>query len=330
MYADLGGTVTPVASWPGRTLNSVSVDQHWDVFMSTHKVDPSGSGNDVTEAAWLGDPGTITTLINNGYLGNPQVATGGVADPRPATLPSVTPPPPPTPQKQVILFELRGSRANAADKSPTDGVINTFSQAIKDQAPGLVIPVPVDYRAIPLPAITSARAYASHAYVDSEQDGIRNLKAAIRKYPKTARIAFVGYSSGAQVVRTVVSDMSTAEQNRVAFVVTYGNPLFLDRQSFNRGTPEWTLNGIYWAATALARWLPVPLGFTDWSIRQGHAGLTKALAYRTEDWCQAGDPVANFSTSNLGSFKMHFAYAPDNKPGPYIIQGAAFAAGMVR
>src|SRR4029077_335634 len=33
LYVDLGGTVTPVAGWPDDLLGSISVDQHWDVFM---------------------------------------------------------------------------------------------------------------------------------------------------------------------------------------------------------------------------------------------------------------------------------------------------------
>ena len=60
LYADLGGTVTPVASWPGRTLESVSVDQHWDVFMGTDQLtdpaDPNGGVKLSIEAAWLGSP----------------------------------------------------------------------------------------------------------------------------------------------------------------------------------------------------------------------------------------------------------------------------------
>lgn len=39
-----------------------------------------------------------------------------------------------------------------------------------------------------------------------------------------------------------------------------------------------------------------------------------------------GDPVANFSLANLITWQQHFAYAPNGNAGPYIIQGADFAA----
>ena len=325
LYVDLGaGTVTPVASWPGRTLVSVAVDQHWDVFMGTDQLTPSGNGNTLRiEAVWLGRPGTITTLADTGYVAGPTVATGGPADPRPAGLPApVTP--------KVILFELRGTRGSVTDTSPTDGVTNTFTKAVTDQLHGQVLPVPVQYKAVPLAgSIRITKDFVNGAYVTSEQQGIANLRDAVRNYQKQypmARLAFVGYSSGAQVVRTVIAAMSHPEQNKVAFVVTYGDPLFLSGQSFDRGHWVSGLTGIYWAARVAKPTLPDP-GFTSRSIREGHAGMSPALASRTEDWCAFGDPVANWPSALI---LQHFAYAPKDKPGPYIVQGAAFAAGMVR
>ena len=62
------------------------------------------------------------------------------------------------------------------------------------------------------------------------------------------------------------------------------------------------------------------------SLPAPHADVPKALAGRMQDWCQAGDPVANFSLANLITWQQHFAYAPNGNAGPYIIQGANFAA----
>ena len=121
----------------------------------------------------------------------------------------------------------------------------------------------------------------------------------------------------------MIAGMTSAEQNRVAFVVTYGDPLFFSGQSFDRGRWIPGKTGIYWAARVAKRTLPDP-GFTPGSIRQGHAGMTAALASRTEDWVKFEDPIAQYPSAAIW---QHIAYAPGDKAGPYIIQGAKFAAG---
>ena len=46
----------------------------------------------------------------------------------------------------------------------------------------------------------------------------------------------------------MIAGMTHAEQNRVAFVVTYGDPLFLSGLSFDRGRWIPGKTGIYWMA----------------------------------------------------------------------------------
>ena len=97
----------------------------------------------------------------------------------------------------MILFEVRGTRSSLQDKSAEDGVVHEFANDVSDRLKGQVLPVPVDYGAIPMPSIISVQDFISHAYVDSEKDGIGNLKRAIQHYEALypdAWIGFVGYS----------------------------------------------------------------------------------------------------------------------------------------
>jgi hypothetical protein len=241
----------------------------------------------------------------------------------------------------VVLFELRGTRgAGDPGTDPQDGVTRTFTENVQQQTGGAwtaaspqgdILADPVNYKAVSFlgNGFHNPLDYVTGAYVKSEQDGIVKLRqaiAGIRTKYKNARIAFVGYSSGAQVVRTVIAGMTSAEQNRVAFAVTYGDPLFMSGQSFDRGHWIPGKTGVYWAARAFNRKLPDP-GFTPVSIRQGHAGMTAGLASRTEDWVKFEDPIAQYPSIAIW---QHFLYAPKDKAGPYITQGAKFAAGMVR
>jgi hypothetical protein len=224
---------------------------------------------------------------------------------------------------QVVLIQVRGTRnGNGQDTGPTDGVVSAFASKVHDRLGAQVVAtVPVSYPAIAFPSsLRTAGNFVNHGYADSEQQGVSSLENLIWqqevKHPH-AWIAFVGYSSGAQVVRTALAGMLPAQQQRVAFIVTYGDPLFLPYKSFDKGGWDGTLRGIYYSARNLDLSLPAP-----------HADVPKAMAGRMQDWCQAGDPVANFSLANLITWQQHFAYAPGNppKPGPYIIQGADFAA----
>lgn len=326
LYADVAtGQVTPVLTDPGRVFATnqgparISVDQHWTVYLSTYAPDSTSFARRI-ETAWLGDPGKITVLpsVTSDDHGA-TVSTAGPADPEPAGLPGA-----PIQDPKVILFELRGTRGSVTDTKPTDEVTNTFTKAVTDQLPGQVLPVPVDYGAIPIPDIKkvplSALDFISHAYVDSEKDGVANLKRAVQHYQALyphAWLAFVGYSAGAQVVRHVFADMPPAQQQQVAFLVTYGDPMFRPGKSYDRGSYDPALRGIYWTAMQVN---PTPMPTP-------HVRVPRELAGRVQDWARWGDIVANWSWANARryGYSEHVHYADTD----YITRGASFAVQAV-
>ena len=220
---------------------------------------------------------------------------------------------------QVVLIQVRGTRdSNGKDTGPTDGVVSDFAKKVHDRLGAQVVDtVPVSYPAIAFPnSAHTAKDFVTHGYADSEQKGVSSLENLIWqqevKHPH-AWMAFVGYSSGAQVIRTALAGMLPAQQQRVAFIVTYGDPLFLPYKPFDQGSWDGTLSGIYYSARKL-----------DWTLPAPRADVPKVLAGRMQDWALFGDIVPNWSLGNLAAFgvSQHMNYTKTN----YITKGADFAA----
>jgi Cutinase len=350
LYGDLAtGTLTPVLTDPGRQFQwgQLSVDQHWDVFLGSYKYPVAGSNAEPVriDAAWLGNPSTIipVPLASAGSDDwDPSVSTAGPADPRPAGFPAPgspapTPTPTPTPTPipvvnppgcpQVELFGLRGTRSSPWDTSVDDAVTSDFAAAIKqDLWPDntTVKFVPVGYAATLMPggpAGYGPAAWASGGYQVSVDAAVQKLLKASRKFQRhcpASYEAMVGYSQGQQVVREAFALMPRSEQQRVAFIVGYGDPLFSATQQpkIDQGDYDGHLGGIFYAAARVFKAVYVP----DVAIPVGPPDLTP----RVQDWCRNGDVICNFSWTNVRKHGLaqHTRYAGTD----YITQAAEIAA----
>ena len=115
------------------------------------------------------------------------------------------------------------------------------------------------------------------------------------------------------MIRHVFADMKPGEQQRMAFLVTYGDPVFRPGESFDRGSYNQALRGIYWAAMKADPYpLPTP-----------HVRVPRLLAGRVQDWCRWGDIVCNWSPRNAARYGagQHTNYAGTD----YITRGVSFA-----
>ena len=126
------------------------------------------------------------------------------------------------------LFGVRGSRANTSDTSVDNTVTSTFAKLLGGKVPGLRF-TPIKYDAIPL-GYGSPTAYAGGLYDSSVLTGTDALWRAIEQFITACPhvyIGLVGYSQGEQVVRDVYhNDLVPSDQQHIAFVAGYGDPVF--------------------------------------------------------------------------------------------------------
>jgi hypothetical protein len=204
-----------------------------------------------------------------------------------------------------MLFGLRGSRNDAHDTSVNDPVTEQFATAIENrmrQQGKTVVFVPVQYDAIPVGA-GGLVSYSSGGYDTSVISGVLPLYKHLTDYATHCPLSYeatVGYSQGQQVAREAYAMLNPGEQQHVAFMTGFGDPLFSNVQpKTNYGSYSHKLSGIYYAAEKA-------LGVTVPDYR-----MPSSLVLRLQDWCRYGDPVCNYSALNLALFQLtqHMRYA---------------------
>jgi virginiamycin B lyase len=124
-------------------------------------------------------------------------------------------------------------------------------------------------------------------YQNSVATGIANLENYLTTFMNgrcadTTPLLLVGYSQGADVVGDTIQDgLTSATLARIAGVALLGDPRFKANQSIDVGDYDPSENGVLVHLGVGARKIPLAL----------HTG--------TRSYCQLGDPVCNFSLTNL-------------------------------
>jgi hypothetical protein len=329
----------PLASEAGRSITSLSVDQHWTAFVTSAASSGPDTSTTRIDALWLGDAGTFTPLPSvTGSDAGPGVNTAGPADPAPAGFPTpgppwsptptptpTTPTPAPTPTPtptatqpadcpDVMLYGLRGSRNLLPDPGASDAVLYQFAAAFAKQAKQHGFTngaVAVPYQAISVPAALAA--FGTRRYDASVASGVRPLRNLLTKFIAHCPLSYaatVGYSQGQQVAREAYAGLSPEQQKRVAFLTGFGDPLSSNAQPDANQGGHSVLQGVYYAAKARDHH-PVHL-----YLQPPH------LVKRLQDWCHSGDPVCHYSPWNLATNWWQHLYAGTN----YINRAADLAA----
>lgn len=206
-------------------------------------------------SAVTGDYGRTTIwdrIPGRGYVSDAWIYTGSngrvapecnpkPAPPAPKPAPSAPKPglveAPSAPCPTLVVIGARGS-----GQSPTSGGIRGFGPEVsnatkaavaKVKASGTVRYVPVSYPAMPVNA-----GWRRGKYFDSVGAGARNAMSAantvVQRCPST-KIALVGYSQGASVMRWAIRDLPAASQDRVILVGLIADP---ERRGFNVNPSE--------------------------------------------------------------------------------------------
>jgi hypothetical protein len=139
---------------------------------------------------------------------------------------------------------------------------------------------PIDYPAIP---VNLNKKYPN-AYRASVQAGKNNLASWLNKYHHDcpgAPVALVGYSQGAHVALDVYQEETVAVRQQIVAVAAFGDP------RFNPGQPAVDF-GSY--EKRLGSW-----GVFAGSVRS----IASARVAAVHSFCVKGDPVCNYSTTNL-------------------------------
>lgn len=118
-----------------------------------------------------------------------------------------------------------------------------------------------------------------------------------------------GYSQGAWAVHQALLAISSSTlRKQVAGVVLFGDPLYVAHSTINRANNAInTFNGV---------------AFT---VDGGSAAVPKDIVPRTADYCNTLDPVCQFWSTNLLTWKQHFIYVPNGAA----VQGADFISGYL-
>lgn len=255
------------------------------------------TGNDCSQTD------TSPTFVPASYSPTPTPTT-----PTPTPTPTATPP---GNCPSFQLFGVRGSRANTSDTSVDDNVTSTFAKLLGGKVPGLRF-TPIRYDAIPV-GYGSAPEYAGGLYDASVLTGTDALWRAIEQFITDCPhvyIGVVGYSQGEQVVRDVYhNDLLPSDQQHIAFVAGYGDPVFDHvQQAIDRGTGAHTrLQGIYYA------------------LHPDHVyGVPAQFTHRVHTWCSQGDPICNWSVSN----GFHCVTSGPNCPHFTYVENGDVASGV--
>jgi hypothetical protein len=225
--------------------------------------------------------------------------------------------PPPCPRVQI--YGVRGSRASASDVSDTDTETSQFAKKVEGQIPGVNF-TPIGYPAIPVGDGGSVQ-YGGN-YITSVNKGYEALSGELSKLqsacPNT-KVILVGYSQGAQVAGDVYESLGAAGQKRIILVM-FGDPLFNPVQS-RVDLPQsgqWKYN-------------PSLRGIYQFYSPQMHLVPTVSVQ-NMHSYCLKGDPVCNYSKTNLVSCirKLgacpHLRYANDG----WTVAAANWAAARAR
>lgn len=202
--------------------------------------------------AVTGDYGRTTLwdrIKGRGYVSDAWIYTGSnsrVAPTCGTPSPTPTPAPAPAPAKlsvtgarcaTLVVFGARGS-----GQAVTSGSINGFGPEVSNAAKAAIARVKtagtVRYEGVVYPAVPVDTKWRTGRYFDSVGAGARttiaDINALLRDCSST-KVALVGYSQGASVMRWVLRDLPSASKNKVVLVGLIADP---ERRGFNVSPSE--------------------------------------------------------------------------------------------
>ncbi|MGH7196312.1 MAG: cutinase family protein [Candidatus Saccharimonadales bacterium] len=224
----------------------------------------------------------------------------GLDYPRSATL-GIGPTPVTCPTTQLV--GVRGSGENPFEYEGVGRTIQDLkNQLVAGGLSGLQVAA-VAYPAVPVDPYQ--RSYPAD-YSESVKAGVDALTGYLTQLHKdcpATDVILAGYSQGAHVAADVASALPTEIQAQIHGIVLFGDPRFNPQSTFNRGTYDTSLYGI-WSSPAGPGGLPP-------------RELPPSLTGKTASYCLANDPICNFTSwdgfeqcfLSDGSNCAHYQYA---------------------
>ena len=110
----------------------------------------------------------------------------------------------------------------------------------------------------------------------------------------STKFVLSGYSQGAWVVHRALFSMSSTLRKQVVGVALFGDPLYLKWKTINR------VNNLVNIYNGVA-----------WSVDLDNAGVPEDMVAKTGNYCHTLDPVCQWWSTNLLSWRVHEHYVPD-------------------
>jgi len=181
-------------------------------------------------------------------------------------------------------------------------------------ANNLVVDVsPVNYSAVPVARILTGQ------FTASVQEGVTNTLDQIQEVVNrpcavTPQIVLMGYSQGALVVTTALSQLQTSERKAaIKAVYLIGDPLYDSTQPFSHGHAGGgnglITNGVlqFLAPILAGRWSIEGLAKNVASLAKATKPLPTELSNRAYDFCEPRDPMCQPMYAGLGTVAKFFA-----------------------
>jgi hypothetical protein len=196
---------------------------------------------------------------------------------------------------RVAIYGVKGS----GEGNTSGGLGSTVAAAANDLKTDLgtsgVAIVPVDYPAVPVLDAIDNGLTGGVNYPTSRADGVQSLKQALDHQVQvcpTTWAVLIGYSQGADVIGTyLANDLSTAVRAHIAAVALIGDPRFNPAdQNIDAGSYTASYGPAFGKFGIAPQWLN-PEG--------ARPALPAPLETETVSVCNVGDPICNYSWSNM-------------------------------